>query len=68
MSVTLGGRNNTGERQMLYLSNVANRRPMLRVAGEIVLAFSCATPLVLLLGYVMLGYVMLGYVMLCYLI
>jgi len=55
MLVTLCDRDNTGERKMLYLSNVANRRPMLRVAGEIVLAFSCATPLVLLLCYVMLS-------------
>ena len=51
MLATLCDRDNTGERKMLYLSNVANRRPMLRVAGEIVLAFSCATPLVLLLCY-----------------
>jgi hypothetical protein len=51
MSVTLCGQGNTGEREMHYLSNVANRRPMLGVAGEIVLAFSCATPLVLLLCY-----------------
>jgi hypothetical protein len=36
---------------MHYLSTVANQRPMLRVAGEIVLAFSCAAPLVLLLSY-----------------
>jgi hypothetical protein len=51
MSVTLCGRENTGEREMHYLSNVATQRPMLRVAGEIVLAFSCAAPLVLLLCY-----------------
>jgi len=36
---------------MHYLSIVADQRPMLRVAGEIVLAFSCATPLVLLLCF-----------------
>jgi len=36
------------ERQMSYLWNVANQRPMLRVAGEVVLAFCCAAPLVLL--------------------
>jgi hypothetical protein len=36
---------------MHYLSGVANRRPMLRVTGEILLAFSCAAPLVLLLSY-----------------
>jgi hypothetical protein len=32
---------------MSYLSHVANRRPMLRVAGEVLLAFCCAAPLVL---------------------
>jgi hypothetical protein len=36
---------------MHYLSNVVDDRPMLRVAGQIVLAFSCAAPLVLLLCY-----------------
>jgi hypothetical protein len=51
MLVTLCGRENTGEPKMHYLSDVANRRPMLRVTGEILLAFSCATPLVLLLSY-----------------
>ncbi len=51
MSVTLCGRENTGEREMHYLSNVANQRPMFRIAAEIVLAFSCATPLVLLLCF-----------------
>jgi len=51
MSVTLCGRENTGEREMLYLSSVANQRPMLRIVGEVLLAFSCATPLVLLLCY-----------------
>jgi hypothetical protein len=50
MPVTLCGRETTGT-EMHYLSTVANQRPMLRVAGEIVLAFSCATPLVLLLSY-----------------
>jgi hypothetical protein len=34
---------------MSYLSHVANQRPMLRVTGEIVLAFFCAAPLVLAL-------------------
>jgi hypothetical protein len=34
---------------MSYLSHVANQRPMLRVTGEIVLAFCCAAPLVLAL-------------------
>jgi hypothetical protein len=51
MPATQCCRENTGERQMHYLSNAANQRPMLRVAGEIILAFSCATPLVLLLSY-----------------
>jgi hypothetical protein len=35
---------------MSYLSNVANQRPMLRIAGEIVIAFCCATPVVLLVS------------------
>jgi hypothetical protein len=37
---------------MNYLSDVVvNPRPMLQVAGEIILAFCCATPLVLLLCF-----------------
>jgi hypothetical protein len=32
---------------MSYLVHVANQRPMLRVAGEVLLAFFCAAPLVL---------------------
>jgi hypothetical protein len=32
---------------MSYLRNVANQRPMVRVTGEILLAFCCAAPLVL---------------------
>ena len=44
------GENTTG-RDMNYLSLVAEQRPMLRVSGEIVLAFCCATPLVLLLCF-----------------
>jgi hypothetical protein len=36
------------ERQMSYISNVANQRPMLRVAAGVFLAFFCAAPLVLL--------------------
>ena len=51
MLVTPCGRENTEEPKMHYLSDVANRRPMLRVTGEILLAFGCATPLVLLLSY-----------------
>jgi hypothetical protein len=42
----------TREREMNYLSNVVvNPRPMFQVAGEIILAFCCATPLVLLLCF-----------------
>ena len=52
MSVTLCVRKNTpGGHAMHYLSDVVDRRPMLRVAGQIVLAFSCAAPLVLLLCF-----------------
>jgi hypothetical protein len=40
-----------GKREMSYLSHVVNKRPMLRVSGEILLAFCCATPLVLLLCF-----------------
>ena len=36
-----------GERQMTYLTNIANQRPMLRVTGEVLLVFCCAAPLVL---------------------
>jgi hypothetical protein len=36
------------ERQMRYLVIVANERPMLRISGTIVLAFTCAAPFVLL--------------------
>jgi hypothetical protein len=37
-----------GERQMTYLSNVSNERPMLRISATIILAFTCAAPFVLL--------------------
>jgi hypothetical protein len=40
-----------GEREMNYLSHVVDQRPMLRVAGEILLAFCFVTPLVLLLCF-----------------
>ena len=40
-----------GETEMHYLSNVVSERPMLQVAGQIILAFSCATPLLLLLCF-----------------
>jgi hypothetical protein len=36
---------------MHYLTNVVDDRAMLRVACQIVLAFSCAAPLVLLLCF-----------------
>jgi hypothetical protein len=32
---------------MSYLLQVANQRTMLRITGEVLLAFCCATPLVL---------------------
>jgi hypothetical protein len=40
---------------MTYLSNVANERPMLRISGTIILAFTCAAPFVLLFSSVV-GY------------
>ena len=43
------------ERQMTYLSNVANERPMLRISATIILAFTCAAPFVLLISGVV-GY------------
>ena len=36
------------ERQMRYLVNVTNERPMLHISATIVLAFTCAAPFVLL--------------------
>ena len=50
MSVTRVARTARGT-EMNYLSHVVNQRPMLRVSGEILLAFCCATPLVLLLCF-----------------
>ena len=50
-SATLCDEDSTGEREMSYLSHVVNQRPTLRVSGEILLAFCCATPLVLLLCF-----------------
>ena len=50
MSVTRVAR--TARRsEMSSLSQVVDQRPMLRVSGEILLAFCCATPLVLLLCF-----------------
>ena len=47
---TCGEKNTRSE--MNYLSDVVvNQRPMFQVAGEIILAFCCATPLVLLLCF-----------------
>jgi len=41
---------------MTYLSNVTNERPMLRISATIILAFTCAAPLVLLFsGLVVYG-------------
>jgi hypothetical protein len=37
--------------EMNYLSHVVDQRPMLRVSGEILLAFCYAAPLVLLLCF-----------------
>jgi|307.fasta_scaffold20248_2 hypothetical protein len=37
--------------EMSSLSHVVDQRPMLRVSGEILLAFCCATPLLLLLCF-----------------
>jgi hypothetical protein len=37
--------------EMSSLSHIVDQRPMLRVSGEILLAFCCATPLVLLLCF-----------------
>jgi hypothetical protein len=39
------------EHEMAYLSHAVNQHPMLRVSGQILLAFGCATPLVLLLCF-----------------
>jgi len=36
---------------MSSLSHVVNKRPMSRVSGEILLAFCCAAPLLLLLCF-----------------
>ena len=42
---------NTPRGRMSSLSRVVNERPMFRVSGEILLAFCCATPLLLLLFF-----------------
>jgi hypothetical protein len=49
MSVTRVARTARGNE--MSLSQVVDQRPMLRVSGEILLAFCCATPLVLLLCF-----------------
>jgi hypothetical protein len=38
-------------RTEMTLSYVVNRRPMLRLSGQILLAFCCATPLLFLLSF-----------------
>ena len=40
---------------MIYLSNVTNERPVLRISATIILAFTCAAPFVLLISGVV-GY------------
>jgi hypothetical protein len=45
------GEHNGWERQMSYLTKVANERPMIRVSGEILLAFCFAAPLLLALSF-----------------
>jgi len=35
---------------MSYLIQVASRRPMLRITAEVILAFCCAAPLVLVVS------------------
>ena len=37
--------------EMNYLSHVVKQRPMLRVVSEVLLAFGCAAPLMLLLFF-----------------
>jgi hypothetical protein len=39
------------KRAMSYFSHVMNERPMLRVSGQILLAFCCAAPFVGLLCF-----------------
>jgi hypothetical protein len=36
---------------MSYLTQVANKRPMLRITAEVLVSFCCAAPLVLALAY-----------------
>ena len=47
VSPALRGEHKGWERQMSYLTKIANERPMLRVTGEVLLVFCCAAPLVL---------------------
>jgi hypothetical protein len=47
MSPALRGEDKGWERQMTYLRNIANQRPMLRITAEVVFVFCCAAPLVL---------------------
>ena len=47
MSPASWSRQKGWERQMGYLTRIANERPMLRVTGEVLLVFCVAAPLVL---------------------
>ena len=48
LAAQTGDANDHRERQMSYLINEANERPMLRTAASVILAFCCAAPFVLL--------------------
>jgi len=50
MSVTRVAKTSLGD-EMSSLSYVVKQSPMLRVSGEVLLAFCCATPLLLLLCF-----------------
>ncbi len=45
-------KHNGWERQMSHFLNVANQRPMVRLSIQVILAFCCAAPAVLLLSSV----------------
>lgn len=38
------------KRQMSYLLNITNERPMLRIAATVIFAFCCAAPFVLMIS------------------
>src|SRR6516164_7295786 len=50
------------ERQMSYLTGVANQRPLLRITAQVLLAFCCAAPLVLAFSSLACGLVMFSYI------